>query len=460
MSKLKSNPDMEFDTVEREVMRSNGSGGNSDSKPEFRAAVGLSREWEARKAGREVARNTLEKLGRDPDFFLLFSTIHYEKWGGFQEFLDGVWDVLPKGTPLIGGTVAGFMNNYGCFTRGASALAVSYPNMDVAVGVGRNTKRSPHLAAKECAGMIKKGLKNSKHENKFLFELVCSGLVPKIPGIGFKRVLSLPPIVNEIFPSILSFLTVSTQYINGREDETIEKLTEEFTDYTIIGGSTVDDNRWEKSLQFFEDKVYTNSIVALAFNTDINASICTTSGLKPTGIKMKPTKLGLFDCALSEIEDNSALDEFQKKLGWPDYFFDEKLHRKTLYYPFCYYKEGELCSRVLALVMGKHLIFTNVVKADELELYTTSGKALLDSVGDNLKSIERHKDNIHLGLVVSCTARLETLGYAIYRVHDTLLEFFRDTPFLTIYASGEDVYMPNKPVLRLNETFNLITFHE
>ena len=75
-------------------------------------------------------------------FFLLFSTIHYEKYGGFQEFLNGVWDVIPKETPLVGGTVPGFINNYGCFSRGASALAVSYPYMDIAVGVGKNTKRN------------------------------------------------------------------------------------------------------------------------------------------------------------------------------------------------------------------------------------------------------------------------------------------------------------------------------
>ena len=48
----------------------------------------------------KVARTAIEKLSRPPDFFLLFSTIHYEKHGGFEEFLAGVWDVLPKGTPL------------------------------------------------------------------------------------------------------------------------------------------------------------------------------------------------------------------------------------------------------------------------------------------------------------------------------------------------------------------------
>ncbi|MEM0466983.1 MAG: hypothetical protein QXX20_05230 [Candidatus Thermoplasmatota archaeon] len=79
----------------------------------------------------------------------MFSTIHYEKHGGFQEFLNGVWEVLREGTPLVGGTVAGFMNNYGCYTHGATALAVSYPYMDVAVGYGRNTKRNPKKAARQ-----------------------------------------------------------------------------------------------------------------------------------------------------------------------------------------------------------------------------------------------------------------------------------------------------------------------
>ena len=114
------------------------------------AAVGMSRKWNARDAGKEVARSTIEKLSSPPDFFLLFSTIHYEKHGGFEEFLNGVWDVLPEGTPLIGGTVAGFVNNHGCYTRGATALAVSYKNMDVAIGVGKKIKRNPKKAARKC----------------------------------------------------------------------------------------------------------------------------------------------------------------------------------------------------------------------------------------------------------------------------------------------------------------------
>ena len=108
----------------------------------------MSRKWDAREAGREVARDTIMKLDTPPDFFLLFSTIHYKDHGGFEEFLNGVYDVLPKGTPLVGGTVAGFMNNFGVYTQGTTALSVSSPDIDVAIGYGKNTKRSPKKASK------------------------------------------------------------------------------------------------------------------------------------------------------------------------------------------------------------------------------------------------------------------------------------------------------------------------
>ena len=157
---------------------------------ELKAGVGLSRKWDAREAGREVALSTLEKLdGENPKFFLLFSTIHYEKYGGFQELLNGVWDVLPEGTPLIGGTVAGFMNRYGCYTRGVTSLTVAHSQIDVAAGIGLNTKRDPKKAVKNCAEMIKKGLNPSNYNNKFLFELVSGGKIPQFPGMGRRRVI-------------------------------------------------------------------------------------------------------------------------------------------------------------------------------------------------------------------------------------------------------------------------------
>ena len=183
------------------------------------ASIGMSRKWDAYKAGQEVARLTIKKLNSPPNFFLLFSTIHLEKHGGFQEFLNGVWNVLPKGTPLIGGTVAGFINSNGSFTRGAVGLAIAYPNMDIATGIGRYTKRNPKRAASKCAEMIKEGLKKSKYENKFLFEIISGPIFPSMPFFGEFRIiknkyLSYPfallshqsMLFNEVMPQSMSII--------------------------------------------------------------------------------------------------------------------------------------------------------------------------------------------------------------------------------------------------------------
>ncbi|MCG2782779.1 MAG: hypothetical protein L6243_04240, partial [Candidatus Altiarchaeales archaeon] len=308
------------------------SGGAGSEKPEFKAAVGLSRQWDARKAGREVAYKTLEKLGTKPDFFLLFSTIHYEKYGGFKEFLAGVWEILPKGTPLIGGTVAGFINPEGCFTRGATAMAVSYPNMDVAVGVGRNTKRAPHIAAKECAGMIKKGLENSKYENKFLFEVVSGGKIPQFPGLGRRRVIK-SGIIGKLATTLSHISLIVLQKGVGREEEVLESLVGQLPDYTIIGGSAIDCNNMVENFQFFGRYVYSNSLVALGLKTNLDIKVNTTYGLKDTNIKMNITKKSGNDRVIHRIDNAPALDSFLKKITWPDDFIDERLYRKTFFIP-------------------------------------------------------------------------------------------------------------------------------
>jgi len=420
------------------------------------AAVGMSRKWDAHEAGKEVAREVIQKLSSPPSFFLLFSTIHYGKHGGFEEFLNGVWDVLPEGTPLVGGTVAGFMNNYGCYTRGATALAVSYPNMDVAVGVGRNTKRNPEKAARNCAEMIKDKLKKSNYSNKFLIDIISSGIVPMIPGIGRKRVITSR--FGNILLKTLNTTCKRMQIGPGREDEIIETLSKDMEDYDIIGGSTLDDNRWERNFQFFGTEVLANSVIVLGFKTDLKWKINSTFGLRATGIKMKPTKMTLFDCAIQKIENKPAVDSYLKKMGWSEDLLDESMHRRTLFYPLCYEKGGILCPRVLALVIKDTLVFTNKgLKDEDMEVYSASGASLINSVKENLDSYE--KNNLKFGFIVSCCARLEALGDSTFKVHEIIDNFYKNIPFLLFFASGEDVYKSGETPVRLNESFNVVNFY-
>lgn len=424
------------------------------------AAVGMSREWDAFHAGAQVAREIRAEMRGTPKFALFFSTIHYKRNGGLRRLLEGFYSVMPRDVKLVGGTMAGFVNRHGVFTRGATALAVCGDEMDVAMGIGRNTKRTPEMAGRRCAEALKHGLKGSKYANKYAFEFTCSGIVPKLPFFGSKRVIRLPKQLDRLTVLGLSLATNVLQIGVGREDDVVRRMSEVLGDFTIIGGSTLDDNRWESSYQYFNSEVHTNSVVALGVQTDLCLEFSTSSGLVPTGLKMKPTKTGLYGCAIRKIEGKPAAAAFMEKLGWADDMYDEGLHRRTLYYPLSYTKDGEFSSRVLALVVGSNLIFTNVVGENELEINRASGRTMIGCVDAGLEKAAKVRHKAAFSFIVSCCARLEALGAQTYKVHKKMADAFEGLPFLGIYASGEDICLPGRKHTRLNETFNLASFYK
>ena len=92
-----------------------------------------------------------------------------------------------------------------------------------------------------------------------------------------------------------------------------------------------------------------------------------------------------------------------------------------------------------------------------MEIYSASGKSLINSVKENLSSYDRN--DLKLGFIVSCCARLEALGDATFKVYEIIDNFYKNVPFLLFFASGEDVYEPGKCPVRLNESFNVVNFY-
>jgi hypothetical protein len=251
----------------------------------FKSSVAISRNWSPFEAGEELVINTLEKLGDKPTFLLLFSTIHYEKRDGFLKLLDGVYSQLPSNTPLIGGTVAGFTTKEGCYTRGVSSLAISYPNMEIFSGFGLNSKRTPILAAQNCAKMLKP-LINSKFPNKLVILFLSGPSYPDFPGIGKMKVVR-NTILPKMLPLIAGFSTIVLQRGGARELEIIRELSNQLYPIDIFGGLTNDDNNYYRNYQFYGRKVLKNSCVALGIATDLVLNMSGDSGLVPTGIKGK-----------------------------------------------------------------------------------------------------------------------------------------------------------------------------
>ncbi|RLF58900.1 MAG: hypothetical protein DRN25_04690, partial [Thermoplasmata archaeon] len=379
----------------------------------------------------------------------------YEKYGGFQELLNGVWEVLPEGTPLIGGTVAGFMNNYGCFARGVTGLAVYYPRMDVAVGVGHNTKRSPKKAGKRAAEMIRSRIKDGKFENKFLFVVISGPTLPQSEGFGTLKIIT-----DKRLSKLLSKLTNISTRINqiglGRESEVLEGLCEGMMEYSLIGISSNDDNRYMNHFQFYKDNVYKNSVVTLGINTDLSIYIKTSYGLIPTGKKAKVTGTENWNYIIKSLDNKPAVDVFFEKTGiMREIITDENIHRITPFLPIgCYHKDGTLHPYPVASFLGEYLLVGHNIVNDEIEFFLATGESLLKAVDESLK----HLPNTPKFMIISsCAGRLETLGKMIYAVRDKIMERV-DCPFLTLYGLGEERKDPFKPPHLLQESFNVAAF--
>jgi len=426
------------------------------AEEEFKAAVGMSREWDAYGAGHEVATNTLDQLGEKPDFILLFATIHYEKHGGFEKFLEGVWDVLPKGTPLIGGTVGGFINPQGCFTRGATAIAVKYPGMDVGIGIGYNTKRNPKNAARNCTRMIIKKLEGSKYNNKFLYSLMSGSIVPEFPGFKGGR---------RIFPGFLGRMSILlSPFLNilgkgaGKEEEMLDELSRNMPNQSILTGSCMDSGLFVKNYQFFYNKITTNTVVGIGIQTDLIINVEREHGLTTTNKNFKVTSLSKDKRIIHEINNKPALKEFLHILGWPYDFIDERLHRRTLFYPMGIKKSGRWMASVIGLVLENSFLMTDKTLDNDICILSGSGKGWTNAVNNILSNNKLMRYQPMTGIIISCAVRLEGLGNQIYKTHKLLLDFFKDIPFLGIYVSGEGLCDPIRGVEYGNETFNLVTF--
>lgn len=419
----------------------------------FQIGIGTSQNWDEEKAVTEVIQQANSRLSSPPSFILLFSTIHYEKNNGFQKMLNKIYETFSEETPLIGSTVAGFMNSTGVFSRGLTLLLVYSNELLVKIGYGKNVKRNPNAAAMKCIEKIKDD-KNS-YKNKMVISIVSGPTRPNFPFLGRKFVIN-SGVISFFATKLMDLSTYYLQKGFGREEEFLEKLSQLLPDYTIIGGSSSDDNRVINNYQFYNKQVLTNSAVILALYTNIKISPLSYIGYKPTGKKLKITKKFSKGRIISEIENKPASQVFIEAVKLTNADINEHLHRKTFFTPLGYYNnDNYLCPLAIGGFLSNSFYFSYGTKKDELEILTGSGTSVLKITKDKLQSIQPIETFL---FGIFCSGWLETLGKNNYDLWKLITKNLGETPFLILYMLGEEFREPNKEPIHLNLSFNIISF--
>ena len=394
----------------------------------FSASVGLSRNWEPFDAGEEIVINTLEKLEGEPKFFLLFPTIHFEKNNGFQKLLDGVFSQLNKSTPLLGCTVAGFINPKGCYTRGVTSLAIADPDMQITVALGKNAKKTPQKAAEEFANMIKK--EKSKSNSGALFLILPGSTLPKDIFHRTRRISNslLSSLFDKFFPL---YLALSKEGV-AKESEFINKLYSRISE-KMIGISAWDNNLGFSNYQFFGNRVLQNSAVGIHLSFSGETIIKYTTPLKIFSEKLLITKKDNSNYLINEINGLNAPDFFFKELKLEKKYLTEELLRKiTLGFPISAYYGTTLFNRVIGLYSDKFLGLTTALNTSEIYISTASGSSIINSFDKVTDGGE--KTNFVFG--VSCAVLLEEVGSKVFEVKN-ILEKKQIKNFLFLFGGSE-----------------------
>jgi len=420
----------------------------------LKVAVGTSIKQNARDAGKEVAEITLKRLEGKPNFFLLFCTLDYEDTGGFENLLGGVWSVLPEGTLLAGGTVTSFLNSDGCYAKGVTSLAISYPNMNIISGYGKNTKRNPKKAGKQAAKMLKNNFSN-EFDTKILLSFISGTKNPEIPGVKDTSFTS-SKIMARISLLLMAFFQKVLLKGVGREQEVLEVITKELPDFNLIHGSITCGAPYLRNFQFYNKKIFKDAAVVLGIECDIPLHLDFSTGAKKTDNKLIITKTTRNRNMVKQFNNKPAFPEFLRSMGWTkESIGDFKWTDRGVRYPIAYEKNGKILLRTPLLIFGDYMGSVCKIEQNDVFIANMTSQDILDSTDEVLAPNEPL-----FGFFSSCLSQRDLLGIKVFQVQEKLKHYFKDKPFLLLYLGGEAVYKPRGDIYYHNESICSAIFYK
>ncbi len=237
----------------------------------IRIGVGTSENLDAFQAGKEAARGACQKAQEDfLDLLIVFASVKFDQ----QNLLRGIKSICQDAT-IIGCSRAGEITSLGTSKNSVAVMGFKSKTLRFSTGLGCGLSQDARAAGQKCA---REAIK-AKLYNRHVFIMLPDGL----SGNGADAIRGAQEVLGTSFP--------------------------------IVGGSAGDDYLFERTFQYYHDKVFSDSVVGILFGGEISIGIGIRHGWHAIGKAHEVTKA--HGNIIEELDGKQALKIYQ------DYFAEE-----------------------------------------------------------------------------------------------------------------------------------------
>ncbi len=393
----------------------------------IKAGVGVRQNiTEPRKAAQEAVREAVAKLdGRKPDIVFMFSSIKYDQ----KELLAGAKSEAPD-VPIIGGSAAGEITSWVSMYDAVNAMAIASDQIKFHIGYGGGVASDSFKAGSEAAKAV---VRANGGKTPDLFIMIPDGMT----GNGTAIVEGAKSVLGQNFP--------------------------------IIGGSTGDDYLFQKTFEYCEGVLLTDSVVGVGISGNFSYGFGVRHGWEPVGLPLTVTKAD--GVVLQEINHEPALKVYQDYFGKSaSDLIKQPLARMAYTYPLGISVPGsdELLIRdpVVANEKGEITMAAAIPEGTPIRLMIGDRDAAIHAakVAAGIAREQLGGRPARFAIMFNCMARNKLLGA---RCNDENKEVQSalgvDMPMIGLYTYGEQGPLLGKkgtPAYFHNETMTMLVVGE
>ncbi len=364
--------------------------------------VGSSSSEEIKKAIHEAARKALilahPPEDRPVDLVVAFCSSMYPQ----EEILPALHSILhPK--MLIGCSTAGEITSSGPARKSIVLLVFSSTTISTSIGIGNSVRTNPRLAGQQAALMAVKNNPPKKHA----FFILPDGLA----GNGTNIIRGAQEILGTSFP--------------------------------IVGGSSADDFRFQKTYQYAQQTLLSDAVVGVLFSGEVSVGIGVRHGWSPIGKPRLVTKA--YANYVEKLDEAPAINLYEEYFGaQAEELKQEALAHLTLTYPLGMAipdEEEYLLRNVLKVDPSGAIIYAaEIPEQSKVRLMMANRDAVMSAAQ---RAAQKALQNLggrkpFLGLVFNSAARRKLLGFRamdeIAIIQETLGS---QVPLIGFYSYGE-----------------------